>query len=639
MRGLAVLFFFVILSIGFLSFSQEKGLIAYWSFDEGEGNIAYDYSGNENNAQIRGAKLVEGVSGNALYLDGRGAIVCGEGLELCFVFSGDYSIEAWVKHTSKNPQIYISKWTGAGSQSAWWLGYFESAVQFGDYYNGGQVRIKGPDVADGEWHHIVGVREGEKLFLYVDGGRVAEGQSLRKVAGDNSAPMIIGGFGRERTPQWSYEGVIDEVRVYSGAISEEEIRRRYELINSKQKPLTLSPISDGMPLDFYVGATTASIYLTKENINFSLLLVASKPIIRQRFTVLIRGQDGKIFTSLDELANFQKGQKARQISVNLPPLSEGNYKLQVYIRGEKKFEKTIVVRDIEPVKRNNMAMVRQKAKANPFYRGIVSAYAGMRYLQDGTPDIQATISLLKDLKVNCYTYLIAYRSDKELASLGDFCDKALKERMEVWVYLVPPSEAPQNGEKPISERKYPPFDMDYLKWAEAIAKISLEHPNLTLWMIDDFDSNLGFFTLDYTKQVYQTTKKINPKLLFGVCVYHENLENFIKAGYLNYVDSLLWGYQHNSSLYPDCGFSPNTLPLEINDYLKKGKIAIPCIYFTPHSSWPKGRPTKEYLEKAMDIAFEQAGIVWVYTTPTPGTFQYDVVKKFTDKHKLPFRKW
>ena len=58
-------------------------------------------------------------------------------------------------------------------------------------------------------------------------------------------------------------------------------------------------------------------------------------------------------------------------------------------------------------------------------------------------------------------------------------------------------------------RKYPPFDLDYIKWVEAIAKISLIHPNLTLWMLDDFDGNTDYFTLAYTQKIYQASKKIN----------------------------------------------------------------------------------------------------------------------------------
>ena len=142
--------------------------------------------------------------------------------------------------------------------------------------------------------------------------------------------------------------------------------------------------------------------------------------------------------------------------------------------------------------------------------------------------------------------------------------------------------------------------------------------------------NTKELTRNCLNSVYEKTKDINPKLLFGVCVYHEALKKFSQSGYLPYIDALLWGYQHSSGLDPECGIFPNTLPLEINDYLKTGKIAIPCIYFTPHSSWPPDRPTKEYLEEAMKISFQQSGICWVFITPKAGTFQYDVVKNFTN---------
>jgi len=619
----------------FLAFPQERGLVAYWSFDEGSGEVAKDYSGNENNAKLRGAKWVEGINGKAISLDGKSSLICGEGLELSFVFPADYSFEAWVKHTGKNPQIYLSKWTGSGSKSAWWLGYYEGAVQLGDYYEGGQIRIKGPDIADGKWHQIVGVRKGTRLCLYMDGKVAAEGESPGKIAGDNLAPLIIGGFGSGRYLQWPFVGSIDEVRIYSRALNGEEISERYELIKSGKKPLTLSPIAEGLPLNFYFGLTMASIHNANEPINCSLMVMASKPVAQKDFSLLIKSQDGEIIESSKSTAKFGQGQKVSWQDITLPPLNEGSYRLEVVLDGQKKLEKTLLVRNIEPIMQDNMNLIEERTKKNHFYRGIVSTYAGMRYKEDGTPDIQAMISLLKGLGVNCYTYLIAYHSDKELSALGDFCEAAFKEGIEVWVYLVPPSEAPINRDKPVSERKYPPFDMDYLSWAEAIAKISLKYPNLTLWMIDDFDGNLSFFTLDYTGQIYRTSKNINPKLLFGVCVYHESLNRFAKEGYLAYADALLWGYQHSSALYPDCGIYPDTLPLEINDYLKTGKIAIPCIYFTPHSSWPEGRPKKEYLEKAMEIAFQQARIVWVFTTPSPGTPQYDVVKGFTSSHKLP----
>ncbi|MCM8807703.1 MAG: hypothetical protein NC926_07165, partial [Candidatus Omnitrophica bacterium] len=332
---------------------------------------------------------------------------------------------------------------------------------------------------------------------------------------------------------------------------------------------------------------------------------------------------------------FEKGEKLKEICFNI----KGNKNLRVKVDDK---ELNMKIFDMKGLKEENLKIRKKRERTkNPFYRGIISAYAGTIYKKDDTVDIDAILSRIKELGVNCYTYLICYKSEKELKDLPEFLKKAKEEGIEVWVYIVPPSEAPIDRDKAIYERKYPPFDMDYLKWAEKIAEISLEYPNLTLWMIDDFDANLNFFTLDYTKKIYEKTKEINPKLLFGVCVYYDSIENFVKMGYLPYFDAILWGFQHSSIKFPDCGLKADSLSVEINDYYKlcPDKILIPCIYFTPHSSWPFGRPTREYLEKALEIAFNEAGICWIFTMPKPGTMQYEIVKNFTNRIELKKRKF
>ena len=293
----------------------------------------------------------------------------------------------------------------------------------------------------------------------------------------------------------------------------------------------------------------------------------------------------------------------------------------------------INTRFLKMVSSENLRIKEERRKSgNLFYRGILSLYVQVR--RDGRTDIDATIDRARDLGANCFTYLIYGKDDFDL--FPEFCERAKSEGIEVWAYLVPPSEAPIGRDKPPEERKYPPFDLDYIRWGEELAKISLKYPNFTLWMIDDLYYNLWLFTPEYTEKLYKTMKNINPKLNFGVCIYFEQLLRFISKGYLPYFDAILWGYQHAYPFYPYCGLTALTLPLEINHFYKTcpGKIIIPCIYYSPHSSWPKGRPTKEYLKEATEIAYEQAGIVWVFTTPSPGTFQYEVVKEFTSSVRL-----
>ena len=54
--------------IGFSSqgLAEEKGLVGYWKFDEGKGDVAKDSSANNLEGRIYGADWVEGKKGKAL---------------------------------------------------------------------------------------------------------------------------------------------------------------------------------------------------------------------------------------------------------------------------------------------------------------------------------------------------------------------------------------------------------------------------------------------------------------------------------------------------------------------------------------------------------------------------------------------
>ncbi|MFB0524062.1 MAG: LamG domain-containing protein, partial [Phycisphaerae bacterium] len=83
-------------------------------------------------------------------------------------------------------------------------------------------------VDDGQWHHIVGMRDGSSLRLYIDGVQdgapvpLSDGYDL---SGTSQANAYIG-------TGWRYDtsvlhkfliGVIDDVRVYAYALSDAEI--------------------------------------------------------------------------------------------------------------------------------------------------------------------------------------------------------------------------------------------------------------------------------------------------------------------------------------------------------------------------------------------------------------------------------
>ena len=51
---LFILSYIIVKAFSF-SYSLSEGLVAYHKFDAGEGNVAYDYSGNNNHGLIYGA--------------------------------------------------------------------------------------------------------------------------------------------------------------------------------------------------------------------------------------------------------------------------------------------------------------------------------------------------------------------------------------------------------------------------------------------------------------------------------------------------------------------------------------------------------------------------------------------------------
>ncbi len=287
-------------------------------------------------------------------------------------------------------------------------------------------------------------------------------------------------------------------------------------------------------------------------------------------------------------------------------------------------------------KENEEHLVRlmRNRKLFPFRHRRVVVYAGMKYDAEGKPRIKEMISRLEDLGVNCYSYLIDSHSQAELDALPEFCKLASKAHIEVWVVLVPPTEEPGLRRESEGGVRYPPHGLDYQKWAEAIAKISRRHDNLTLLMIDDFLYNINHFTPGYVKKVYAILKRENQNLLFGVTIYENQLhrKNEIRP-YLPYINAVEWGYQHKAGLSPNYGISAESLPGNIRDFGKMfpKALLIPCIYFTPHSSWSR-KATPSYLENAMAIAFRQAGIILVFRTPYRGTANYDLVKKFCRGH-------
>jgi hypothetical protein len=154
---------------------------------------------------------------------------------------------------------------------------------------------------------------------------------------------------------------------------------------------------------------------------------------------------------------------------------------------------------------------------------------------DGRVDTDAMVQRLKDLGINKYYWLI-WHAATDWEDLKLFLPRAAQANIETWAYLVPPTEGPPNY--PASE----PFKLDYLRWAEELARLSLQNTNLTGWVIDDFYANHHFFTPAYVRQMQAKAKGINTWLMFLPLMYFPEITAQFVSDYADAIDGVVVAY-------------------------------------------------------------------------------------------------
>jgi hypothetical protein len=213
-------------------FTFDKNLIAAYSFDEGQGAIVLDQSGNHNDGLANNDPTwIPGVRGSAMNFDGVDDFVA-----LPFgadrQFPKGISIQAWIKTSetnsggivvSRNEWNYIALATGPLNQDNLDLQMpgFNLFNAQDDY-----KVINGPTaINDGMWHHLVGTFDNSMVTIYVDGMKYS---TAATGAIHTSANFEIG---RDNIKLWEqgrwFEGAIDEVRIYDRALSDLEVRVLY----------------------------------------------------------------------------------------------------------------------------------------------------------------------------------------------------------------------------------------------------------------------------------------------------------------------------------------------------------------------------------------------------------------------------
>ena len=208
-----------------------RNLVAAWAFDEGAGDTARDVSGNGHDGAISGAKWVDGMFGKALKFNGDGDQVLVPHDDALNI-QGELTVEAWVFPEGWNPDLnaIAQKWEDGSNrrqyqatiytQKNWW--YVSDA-------GSNWPRAEGViPIPINEWTHIAGTYDGKKLRSYTNGKFDVELDQPNGIFASD-IPVVIGGYG-PTTPECTYgqnrhfKGIIDEVRFWDKALSQEEIQ-------------------------------------------------------------------------------------------------------------------------------------------------------------------------------------------------------------------------------------------------------------------------------------------------------------------------------------------------------------------------------------------------------------------------------
>jgi len=226
---------------GYGAVDLNTGLVAWWAFDEGTGTIAYDGSGNNNNATLTGGATwtTPGAPGKedgyAISLNGSNAFLRVEHSESLNV-SNAVTFEMWVYYTGTPADALMVK-GAAGDGNAW----KNLGIRLDDdpvTYRQLNWRSRGGDTVNAlnsstglplaEWTHIAITFDvdapGNNQKIYINGKLDAENRSANPLT-TNAGPLFIGAETyTQPAGRWFFQGMVDEGSLYNRALNPVEIK-------------------------------------------------------------------------------------------------------------------------------------------------------------------------------------------------------------------------------------------------------------------------------------------------------------------------------------------------------------------------------------------------------------------------------
>ncbi len=231
MKRICIMLIFVMFVASFAHALQEPedSLILYTSFDTIDGKNTIDHSKYENHGEMKGdPKHVDGKFGKALEFNGTT-----DWIEIphddILTVSKDVTVMAWI-HTERHTGPGGERWQGIvakGNNPRSYSFYTESPSECLHFSVGGSGSVCNGKVALNEWQHVTAQVDGNTHRYWINGEMAGEFGGKNAPPGKADTSVVFIGTTGEGAGR-RFIGLIDEVRVWNRALTEDEVNEQME---------------------------------------------------------------------------------------------------------------------------------------------------------------------------------------------------------------------------------------------------------------------------------------------------------------------------------------------------------------------------------------------------------------------------
>lgn len=174
-----------------------------------------------------------------------------------------FSVECWARPMSTDASGYrspVGNFGGWGDSSGWLFYQTPEVAGKSDWIwvqKGGGIWLGGGNIGKGRWDHLCAVYDGAKVSFYVNGVFRDSANDSTALANSSQALCIAA----RDTGYGYFDGSVDEVAVYSNALSAAQITLHYQVGSTNFRVGALPPtiVSDPSPATNYAGRVTVFI--------------------------------------------------------------------------------------------------------------------------------------------------------------------------------------------------------------------------------------------------------------------------------------------------------------------------------------------------------------------------------------------